>query len=133
MWPNEGGGAMADLDTRLNAAKEHYDTLLKGSFLLGSLNGVGVVTSFALFKDYISLPPLLSPGLFLFVFGVGLLGSIVFYASLALSKVELLQALVSQEPDFTRGLPTAAAVGVVIGIGALVVALGIAIYKFAFL
>jgi hypothetical protein len=127
MWPNEGGGAMADLDTRLNAAKEHYDTLLKGSFLLGSLNGVGVVTSFALFKDYISLPPLLSPGLFLFVFGVGLLGSIVFYASLALSKVELLQALV------TRGLPTAAAVGVVIGIGALVVALGIAIYKFAFL
>lgn len=122
---------MPDLDTRLRAAKEHFDTLLRGALLLGTVNSAGLLTFIGMFKDYIHLPPILTPGLFVTIFGAGLLSSVLLYVGLALSKVELLQALVSEEPEFTRMLSPMTVVGAIGAFGAPVVAFGIAVYRFS--
>jgi hypothetical protein len=123
-------GLMADLDTRLNAAKEHVETFMKGAALLGAAHGAGLIYSLGFLKDLVTSPP--GTGTFIVIFGIGLISSIVFYIAQSLSKVELMQALINERPpDNSVVLSIFSWAGALGSVGALISAVGWAMFRFS--
>lgn len=93
---------MRDKELGVKTANEHWDTILKGAVLLGSLHGASLLYCVGALKEITSLPPLLNPRDFIWLFGFGLIGAVAFYIVSSLMKVELQQALVSEEAKFSK-------------------------------
>ena len=121
---------MPDMETGVKAANEHWETFIKGATLMLGGNGVGFGGCLTMLKD--GVPSIPGLGIFILLFGIGLLGSIGYYAALTINKVELQQAIISGRPDFTKGLTVAAWVFLVIGAGGFILAVVAAMWRFAF-
>jgi len=121
---------MGDREPGIKAANEHWDTILKGTVLLGSIHGAGLLYCISALKEITTLPPLLTPREFIWLFGIGLVGAVVFYITSLLSKIELQQALISGEAEFTRWLNPVGVVSIIVSLLSLVAAIGLAMYRF---
>jgi hypothetical protein len=121
---------MNDRKTGIDAANEHWNTLLKGTVLLGSLHGAGLVYCVTALKEVTNIPPLLAPPAFIWLFGIGLVGAVVFYIMGSLMKVELQQALFSGDAEFTTWLKPVGAISIAVSLICFVAAIGLAIYRF---
>jgi hypothetical protein len=111
---------MDDRKTGIDAANEHWDTFLKGAVLLGSLHGAGLLYCITALKEIASLPPLLTPREFIWLFGIGFVGAVVFYIMSSLMKVELQQALFSGESEFTKWLKPVGVISIACAQGQLI-------------
>lgn len=123
------GATMPDMETGVKAANEHWETFIRGATLLLGGNGVGFGGCLTMLKD--GVPSMPGVGLFICLFGLGLLFSIVYYVALTINKIELQQAIVSGEAAFTRGFDKLAYVGLGGGIGFFGLAVIIAMVRFA--
>lgn len=121
---------MRDKELGIKSANEHWDTILKGTVLLGSIHGAGLLYCISAVKEITTLPPLLNPRDFIWLFGVGLIGAVAFYIAGALMKMELQQALFSGEPEFTKWLNPLGVFSVFLSLLCLVGAVGLALYRF---
>ncbi|SRR5258708_29323252 len=65
----------------MNDLKEHYDGHFRSANYLLAAHSVGLVGSISALKDYNSAPQLKGIGIFVVLFGVGLLGAIGNYTS----------------------------------------------------
>ncbi|QND70819.1 hypothetical protein [Tardiphaga robiniae] len=122
---------MPDMETGVKAANEHWETFIRGGTLMLGGNGVGFGGCLTMLKD--GVPSIPGLGTFILLFGVGLLGSIAYYATLTINKIELQQAIVSGQADFTRGFTVACWVSFGFGIGGFVLAIITAMWRFAVL
>jgi hypothetical protein len=121
---------MNDRKNGIDAANEHWNTFLKGAVLLGGLHGAGLVYCITALKEITSIPPLMTPREFIWLFGIGLVGAVAFYIVASLMKVELQQALFSGEAEFTTWLKPVGAISIGASLICFVAAIGLAIYRF---
>ena len=113
---------------------DHYDHNFKAANYLLVAHGAALAASLSVLKDYASTPQLKGIGTFVILFGVGLLAAIVYYASLALARATVLNAIMSDE---YAGQSTARFLGNVnigalsIAVAAMVVAIVVVIWRFS--
>jgi len=74
-------------------AKDHYDLFLRIANSLSVAHAAGLLACVTAIKDYQNLPPALGIGQLILIFGGGLLGAILLYASLVAGRIVLLQAI----------------------------------------
>jgi hypothetical protein len=121
----------ADMDG-YEKAKDHYDHLLKVAYYFWVAHAVGLAACLPPLKDIINAPPNL--GMFIVIFGVGLLAATLLYGCVLIGRMEVLQAIHSQRPP-NRFWSKASYFGSVLGIWttgtAFVVAILAVIYRFA--
>jgi hypothetical protein len=115
-------------------ARDHYDNLLKAANYLLVGHSAGLVGCLSVFKDYQNVPELKGVGLFILLFGTGLLTAVMLYGSILIGRMELLRAIHSTKPP--TGLAARAAywcsvVGVWISVAAFVYAVVVVMYRFA--
>jgi hypothetical protein len=122
---------MPDMETGVKAANEHWDSFIRGATLMLGGNGVGFGGCLTMLKD--GVPSMLGLGTFILLFGIGLLGSIGYYATLTINKIELQQAIVSGRPDFTKGFTVACWISFAIGLGGFVLAVLAGMWRFVLL
>ncbi|MGY3445527.1 hypothetical protein [Bradyrhizobium sp. USDA 4473] len=120
---------MAEIEIGVKAANEHWETFIKGATLMLGGNGIGLGGCLTMLKDGVLTIPGL--GIFIVAFGIGLLGSIAYYAVLTINKIELQQAIISGERQFTQGMTAASYAFLAIGLGGFVAAVLAAIIRFA--
>lgn len=63
-----------------DATKDHYERTVKSANYLLVAHGAGLVGCLSALKDYANVPQLKGLGIFIVLFGVGLLGAIANYA-----------------------------------------------------
>ena len=117
------------MEMGVKAANEHWETFIKGATLMLGGNGIGFGGGLTMLKD--GVPSIPGPGTFILSFGIGLLGSVAYYATLTINKIELQQAIVSGKSQFTRGFTTACWLSFVVGVGGFSLAVIAAIWRFA--
>ncbi|MGY2805609.1 hypothetical protein [Bradyrhizobium sp. USDA 4506] len=120
---------MPSIEIGMKAANEHWESFIKGATLMLGGNGVGFGGCLTMLKD--GVPSIPGLGVFILFFGVGLLGSVGYYATLTISKVELQQAVVSGKADFSKGLSFASWFFLTFGAGGFISAVVAAMYRFA--
>jgi len=108
--------------------KDHYDIHFKNANYLLAAHAVGLVGCLQVLKDYNSTPQLRGIGIFVVLFGVGLLAAIANYIVAVLSRATAMGN--NDEATIKFLLPLHfCAVGV--ALATLVVAIIILIYRFA--
>jgi hypothetical protein len=92
---------MADYDsrTKLEALRDHFETFGRGGNYLLIGHGAGFVGCLSVFKDHPETLPSQFPGvgLLILLFGSGLLLSSLFLATSMMIKINVTQAIISQE------------------------------------
>jgi hypothetical protein len=113
----------------MSEASDHWAAINKGATSLMVAHAAGLVTCLTLIKDYKDNPPLRGVGVFISMFGVGLITA-VWAASLLLlvrgQYVELIEEKKAAYPIIVRMLILLANISGVI----FVAAIGFAVYKF---
>src|ERR1700676_4698446 len=80
--------------------KDHYDNHLKSANYLFAAHGAGLVGCLSILKDYASTPQLKGIGMFIVLFGVGLVGAILNYIALSFARIVVMNAIMDREgPD----------------------------------
>ena len=77
-------------DRLLKLYGDNYESHFKGANYLFVAHGAGLVGCLALLKDYAATPQYKGVGVFIVVFGFGLLASAFYYISLAFSRATAL-------------------------------------------
>jgi hypothetical protein len=92
---------MADQKDRLlKLFQDNYDSHFRGANYLFVAHGGGFVGCLALLKDYAATPEYKGVGLFIVLFGSGLLAGVFYYISLAFSRATALNSVMDgNEPD----------------------------------
>jgi hypothetical protein len=80
-------------DRLLKLYGDNYENHLKGANYLLVANGAGFVGCLSLLKDYAASSQYKGTGIFIVLFGIGLLSGIVYYISLAFSRATALNAV----------------------------------------
>ncbi len=92
---------MADYDsrTKLEALRDQFETFGRGANYLLIGHGAGFVACLSVFKDHPETLPSQVPGvgLLILLFGSGLLLSSLFWATSMMIKINVTQAIISQE------------------------------------
>jgi hypothetical protein len=128
-------------DLRFDLLKDHYDNHARSANYLLTAHGVGLVACLTAVKDYAQTPQFKGIGVLIVIFCIGLLGSILAYASLAIGRFYSLNQVVRgfpRDPHLRRFVLLMAkvlqwpmAVGLVLSLICLVGALGVIIVHFA--
>ena len=126
---------MADeRDLRFNLLKDHYENHGKSANYLLAAHGVGLLACVTALKDYAQTPQLKGIGVLIVIFSVGLLGSILTYASVAVGRMIALNMAVYENrnygltPYYLLGLNV---VGLALALLCLVAAIAFIIIRFA--
>jgi hypothetical protein len=128
---------MAKLENKeelLKFMSDHYDHNFKAANYLLVGHAAGLVGCLSVLKDYDSTPQLKGLGTFVVLFGIGLLSAIVYYASLALARSVVLNAIMNDEShdEATGGFLTKVNLGTLFIAGVtFVVAIGLIMWRFA--
>jgi hypothetical protein len=120
---------MTDIEAGVKASNEHWETFIRGATLMLGGNGIGFGGCLTMLKD--GVPSVPGLGTFILLFGIGLLGSIAYYATLTINKVELQQAIFTGDADFTKGFTVGCWISFGFGIGGFVLAVMAGIWRFA--
>jgi hypothetical protein len=113
--------------------KDHYESQIKSANYLLVAHAAGLIGCLSVLKDYATTPQLKGMGIFIILFGIGLLGAILNYVSIAFG---VLIATSSPKPG-SRSYRTAidvtllGAAGGLAGLALLVVAIVIIIARFS--
>jgi hypothetical protein len=113
---------------------DHYDHNLKVANYLLVAHGAALVGCLSVLKDYASTPQLKGVGLFVILFGFGLLAAIVYYASLAFARAVVLNALMDNktaDEGTAKFLERANFLSLAISAGLMVIAIVCIIWRFS--
>jgi hypothetical protein len=122
---------------RFNLMKDHYENHGKSANYLLAAHGAGLVGCLSLLKDYANTPQLKGVGAFIVLFGVGLLGSIAAYVSIAISRAIALNLVVYGSETDEANRPIANFLlklnigGLIVAVLTLFTAIVLLIYRFA--
>jgi len=115
-------------------ARDHYEAQVKSANYLLVAHAAGLVGCLSVLKDYATTPQLKGMGTFIVLFGVGLLGAILNYVSIAFSVM----AATNRKDDFSLSglwfainLTIVGAAGGLIGLALLVAAIVVIIARFS--
>jgi hypothetical protein len=94
-----------DERTKLEALRDHFETFRKGANYLLVGHSAGLIGSLSIVKDRPDLPPPLHRvGLLILLFGGGLLLGSLFWAMSMMIKIDVTQAIISQQRPSAKGL-----------------------------
>lgn len=85
-----------DMKLRLEATKDHFDTMAKGANLLLVAHGAALVGCITFFKEQNRTPIFGGLTLFVFIFGTGFILAICGYALTALARMNAVSMLFDQ-------------------------------------
>src|SRR5438045_3153573 len=105
---------MADTKPSREYAKEFHGVVTKAANYLLVANGAGLVATLSVIKDYKDTPQLKGMGIFIALFGIGLIAAIICYISGA-----YLQVITIRSATISKSLYRAIAVQLVAGITSL--------------
>jgi hypothetical protein len=112
--------------------KDHYDNHFKSANYLLAAHAAGLIGCLSVLKDYNSTPQLKGLGVFVVLFGIGLIAAIVNYIAVFLARATVMNVK-DYDPDgpttkFLMGLHLCA---LAVALVALIVAIVILIFRFA--
>jgi pimeloyl-ACP methyl ester carboxylesterase len=94
-----------DERTKLEALRDQFETFGKGANYLLVGHSAGLIGCLSIVKDHPDLPPPLHRvGLLILLFGGGLLLGSLFWATSMMIKIDVTQAIISQQRPSTKGL-----------------------------
>ena len=121
-------------ELRFRLLRDHYENHGKSANYLLAAHGAGLIACMSILKDYAQTPQFKGLGVFIVIFGVGLLGSIVMYISVAISRMIALNMAVYDDrrlsplASFLLGLNIA---GLILAVLCLFIAIALLICRFA--
>jgi hypothetical protein len=128
---------LSNRDEIIDFMEKHYKRHFKTASYLLLAHGSSLVAAVTGLKEYASAPQLYGVGAFIALFAIGLLASISYYTSLFLSRAVIMNALMSDEdPNDSVSaafLKLFNVIFLIVAVGALIGAIALAVWRFAFL
>jgi hypothetical protein len=121
-------------DRLLKVYGDHYESHSKIANYLFVSHGAGLVGCLALLKDYGSTPSYKGVGMFIILFGCGLLAAIGYYASLGFTRATVINSILDEEEpndSWRKFLTIANSVSLVISVLLFIIAIIALMAKFA--
>jgi hypothetical protein len=113
--------------------KDHYESQIKSANYLLVAHAAGLIGCLSVLKDYATTPQLKGMGIFIILFGIGLLGAILNYVSIAFGVLIATGGRKRGSMSYRTAISVTllGAAGGLAGLALLVVAIAIIIARFS--